>query len=47
MKIDELLPWGAPKRCSTRNGPRDLRTATPTQNFWALWRAMRLTGETQ
>ena len=39
MKINELLPWGAPKRCNTRNGPRDLRTATPTQNFWALWRA--------
>ncbi len=35
------IPWSAPKRINTSRGPRILRTAPATQEFWALWRAQK------
>lgn len=32
-----LLAWGPPKRVHTKNGPRDLHVAEPTEQFWKLW----------
>ena len=38
LDIESLVKWRKPKECQTRNGPRILRTATPTEQFWAAWR---------
>jgi len=38
LDIETILPWGKTKRVDTRSGQRDLSTAEPDQNFWALWR---------
>lgn len=35
----KLMAWSSPKRIDTRHGPRILRTAEPTDDFWELWRA--------
>ena len=39
LDIPTLLPWSGPKRVETKLGPRNLRTADPTERFWQLWRA--------
>jgi len=39
LQIAELLPWSEAKQVETKNGPRNLRKAAPTEEFWALWRA--------
>jgi len=39
LNIETILPWSEPKRTSTRNGEKMLRTADPTEAFWQLWRA--------
>jgi len=39
INIEQLLPWSPPKRVDTRLGPRNLRTARPTEQFWDAWRA--------
>lgn len=38
IKIEDLCDWSAPKRVQTRNGPRNLRTATAGDKFWAAWK---------
>jgi superfamily II DNA or RNA helicase len=38
LDLITLLPWSAPKTVSTARGERLLRTATPTDTFWAAWR---------
>lgn len=38
MKIEDLARWSAPRRVETKNGPRDLRTAPPTETFWTAWK---------
>lgn len=43
LKIADLLPWSKGKRIETRRGPRMLRTATPTEDFWAIWRSDKVT----
>ena len=39
-ELVERLPlqWGAPKSVHTRKGLRSLRTATPGEKFWAIWK---------
>jgi len=39
VPIDKLAPWSEPKRVETRQGPRMLRTARPTSDFWGAWKA--------
>lgn len=39
LEIETLLPWGPPKRVQTHQGPRILRTSSPTPHFSALWRS--------
>lgn len=36
--IEEIADWSKPKRVETRNGPRNLRTAAPGDDFWKAWR---------
>ena len=38
IKISELVDWSEPKRVNTGQGPRDLRTAPATEQFWTAWR---------
>lgn len=38
LQIATLLPWTDPKPVNTSRGPRMLRTAAPTGEFWNLWR---------
>lgn len=38
IKLEELCQWSAPKRVETRNGPRNLRTAPPTDAFGLAWK---------
>ena len=39
MNVETLLPWGKPKECQTKHGPRILRKARPTDEFWEAWAA--------
>ncbi len=39
LNIETLVKWSAGKRVDTINGPRLLRTAFATQEFWAAWKA--------
>lgn len=39
IRIEDLLKWSAPRRVETRQGLRNLRTAAPTDAFWAAWRS--------
>jgi SWI/SNF-related matrix-associated actin-dependent regulator 1 of chromatin subfamily A len=41
IDIPAMLPWSEPKRVNTRNGPRLLRKAAPTDAFWQAWRAAK------
>lgn len=41
VAISDLLRWSEPKFVETRLGPRLLRTASPTDSFWSLWRHNR------
>lgn len=34
IQIETLCKWGEPKAVNTKNGPRILRVATPTEEFW-------------
>lgn len=43
MKISDLLPWSEPQNVETSRGPKVLRKAEPTQDFWALWKANKET----
>jgi AAA domain/UvrD-like helicase C-terminal domain len=38
LNIESLVSWDAGKEVSTRRGPRTLRQANPTPEFWAAWR---------
>lgn len=38
-ELERLLPWSAAKEVHTKNGPRFLRKASPSEAFWAAWRA--------
>jgi len=40
-RIDELLAWDAGRRVETARGPRLLRSAAPTPEFWEAWRAAK------
>lgn len=35
--IAKLLPWGKPREVSTKVGPRILRKAEPSPEFWQYW----------
>lgn len=37
-QIESLLPWSKPREIPTKYGPRILRKAKPTDEFWTLWR---------
>lgn len=37
-RIEDLLAWSPPREVATRMGPRILRTATPTEDFWNVWK---------
>ena len=39
INIETVCAWSDPKELTTRAGPRLLRTAKPTEEFWKLWRA--------
>jgi len=41
MEIAALLDWSNPKPVRTKNGPRQLSTAAPTNEFWSLWRSQK------
>lgn len=41
MNLDSLCSWSSPVEIKTPGGPRLLRTATPTESFWQLWRDNR------
>ena len=41
MKIEEITDWGPAKRVETKRGPRMLRKASPTDNFWNAWRSAK------
>lgn len=38
QELEQLLKWGSPREVNTKNGPRILRKAKPTESFWAIWR---------
>jgi len=38
MKIKNLLDWSTPVRVFTKKGFRNLSKATPTKEFWNIWR---------
>lgn len=38
IDIEKLLPWSAPVLKETSRGPRMLRTAEATEDFWRIWR---------
>jgi SNF2 family DNA or RNA helicase len=38
MNINELCLWTDPRRVETKRGPRMLRTAEATEEFWDAWR---------
>ena len=38
ISIEGLVNWRKPREVMTKNGPRILRTAIPTEQFWAAWR---------
>lgn len=38
IKFEDLAAWSEAKRVETRNGPRNLRKAAPTELFWTAWR---------
>ena len=37
LEIEKIANWGPGETVSTGQGPRWLRSATPTEEFWALW----------
>jgi hypothetical protein len=37
IDVSTLLPWSEGRRLDTRNGPKILHEALPTQEFWKLW----------
>ena len=39
VELEKLVEWSKPKRVETRNGPRLLRKAAPTDEFSAAWKA--------
>lgn len=39
INLESLVKWSKPKRVETRNGPRDLRTGYPGDEFWSAWRS--------
>ena len=39
IELATLLPWSQPRRIETSKGPRNLRTAAPTEAFWNIYRA--------
>ncbi len=38
QELEQLLKWGSPREVNTKNGPRILRKAKPTEPFWSIWR---------
>jgi len=40
-ELEALLPWSKAKEVNTKNGPRFLRKATPTEAFWNAWRVSK------
>ncbi len=43
IRIEDLAKWSTGKRVETKNGPRNLRTAVPTDKFWSAWRSDKQT----
>lgn len=43
LKIEDLVQWSQPKSIHTKQGPRRLRTAEPTDLFWRAWKASKET----
>jgi len=41
VSIEDLCNWSTTKKVETRNGPRNLRTAYPSQSFWSAWKASK------
>ena len=39
VAIEDLVNWSEPKAVRTKLGPRQLRTAKPTDEFWSAWRS--------
>lgn len=36
-QLDTILRWGKVREVSTKRGPRMVRSAVPTEEFWMLW----------
>lgn len=43
VEIEKLVNWSSARRVETKNGPRMLRTAATTEEFWAAWRSSKET----
>jgi hypothetical protein len=41
IKIEELVDWSDPKRVQTKHGPRDLRKAPASPEFWQVWKTAK------
>lgn len=41
FEIEALLPWSEPREVNTKVGPRKVRSADPTEEFWGLWKLNR------
>lgn len=41
LRVSELVKWSAPRRVSTRQGDRNLRTARATEEFWRAWKSSK------
>jgi hypothetical protein len=41
IDVEALVKWRAGKEVQTRRGPRILRKAKPTEEFWLAWRASK------
>jgi SNF2 family DNA or RNA helicase len=39
IDIESLAAWGEPKKLNTKNGPKILRVASPSEKFSNLWKA--------
>ena len=43
IQIGELCHWSEARRVETKHGPRDLRKAVPSEDFWKAWESDKQT----
>ncbi len=42
IDVSTVLDWSESRRVETKNGPRMMSSAKPTEDFWTLWRANKV-----